>query len=72
MVLSKQHEKIVKLLEGGDEHTNKELNKICFRFGARIWELRQSGFGIDVRQVRAGLYAYRMFKKPKKYEVCAS
>ncbi len=29
--------------------TNLQLNAICFRYGARIWELRREGYDIETK-----------------------
>ena len=39
-------EKVLRLLESKGSATNVELNAICFRFGARLYELRKEGFDI--------------------------
>lgn len=41
-----QTSKILKLLKEKGNATNIELNKICYRYGARIHELRQEGYNI--------------------------
>ena len=41
-----QTAKILKLLKEKGSATNVELNKICYRFSARIHELRQEGYNI--------------------------
>ena len=43
-------------------HTNAELNRICFRYGARLWELKhEDGYLIEKRNVprKPGLVEYR-------------
>ena len=49
-----QKEKILKLLKerGANGATNYELNDICFRYGARIKDLRDEGY--DIKTVREG------------------
>lgn len=39
--------------------TNVQLNEICYRYGARIHELRKEGHVIEKHRVDSGLYAYR-------------
>lgn len=41
-----QAARILKLLKANGEATNKELNRICFRYAARIHELRKEGHNI--------------------------
>ena len=38
--------------------TNVELNAICFRFGARIEELRKRGYDIRTGEKRGGVVTY--------------
>ena len=47
-----QRERILYLLRsrGPVGATNVELNAICFRYGARIFELRKAGFDIKTRR----------------------
>jgi helix-turn-helix protein len=47
-----QRERILSLLRsrGSSGATNLELNAICFRYGARIFELRKAGFDIKTRR----------------------
>lgn len=48
-LLSKLHRKesqtarILRLFKKHGELTNRDLNKVCFRYGARIFELRREG-----------------------------
>lgn len=62
-----QTAKIVKLLEkrGMRGALNTELNKICFRYGARIYELRKDGYNISCTPVRRGLYNYALLDEEK-------
>jgi|SRR5579864_608409 len=55
-----QRSKILKALESGAK-LNTELNEICLRFGARIWELRHDfGHKIKTKAMGAGLYLYTL------------
>lgn len=38
--------------------TNRDLNKICFRYGARIHELRKEGHKIVTSRVKEGLFSF--------------
>lgn len=38
--------------------TNKELNRICLRYSARIHELRQSGLHIVSKAMKSGEYRF--------------
>lgn len=55
-----QKDKILDLLDskGAQGATNRELNNICFRYGARIQELRKDGVEIVTRQVKKGLFKF--------------
>ena len=54
MGIMSQKEKILKLLKerGANGATNYELNSICFRYGARIKDLRVEGY--NIKTVREG------------------
>lgn len=57
-----QKDRIVELLRDMRWHTNAELNRICFRYGARLWELKhEEGYIIEKRNVpkKPGLVEYR-------------
>ena len=40
--------------------TNVELNAICYRYGARIFELKRDGYAIDKACVAAGVWRYTL------------
>jgi len=61
--LSRQQQAIVFALKDGPK-TNVELNEICFRYGARIWDLRQIGYGITHSYIEPGLYLYTLISEP--------
>jgi hypothetical protein len=50
-------ERVLARLQSGTA-TNVELNRICFRFGARIKELRNAGRKIEGRCVGNGVWEY--------------
>ena len=54
-----QRERILARLEAGPT-TNRDLNNIAFRFGARILELRSDGYDIRCYPLKPakGLYIY--------------
>lgn len=58
---------ILKLLKqaGPRGLTNLELNEICFRYGGRLFELRQEGFEIETKAEGAGVYRFT-FKGEKE------
>ena len=50
---------VLKRLERGPA-TNIELNAICFRYGARIFELRKEGHDIAKTRTAPGLFVYTL------------
>lgn len=51
--------KILKLLKTNKRVTNHELNKICFRYGGRIHDLRREGHIIKTNRLNNdGLFEY--------------
>jgi hypothetical protein len=54
-----QRAEILRRLESGPA-TNRELNPIANRFGARLKELRDSGRHITIRRIGPGLYEYTL------------
>lgn len=53
-----QTARILRLLKANGRATNKELNKICFRYGARIFELRREGHVIVTNRIKDGLFEF--------------
>ena len=52
--------KILKLLQKKQHVTNLELNRICFRYGARIHELRDQ-YQIECEYIKPGVFEYTYF-----------
>jgi hypothetical protein len=44
---------------------NTELNQICFRYGARIADLRGKRYIIETKRKGEGLYSYKLIHEPK-------
>jgi len=44
-----QKQRILKLLNDGNWHSTIELQKICWRYSARLWDLREDGYVFDKR-----------------------
>lgn len=61
-----QAERILALLEERDSVTNLELNRICFRYGARIHDLREDGHNITSKRLKQGVWEFRLNKEPKQ------
>lgn len=52
-------DKVLARLEAGPT-TNLELNDLCFRYGARIHELRRQGYDIRGEAVGDGVFIYTL------------
>ena len=53
-----QTARILKLLKSEGQATNRQLNRICFRYGARIHELRIEGHDILTVREKDGLFRF--------------
>ena len=53
-----QTARILHLLKNKKVVTNTELNRICFRYGARIFELRREGYIIKSNHVKDGQWEF--------------
>lgn len=53
-----QTARILKLFKAKHRATNNQLNKICYRYSARIAELRSEGHQILTERVKDGLFVY--------------
>lgn len=51
-------ERILALLQERGEADSDMLNKIAFRFGGRIEELRKAGYQIRTERIKDGLFRY--------------
>lgn len=60
-----QHKKLLQILKRGSV-TNITLNKICFRYGARLHELKEQGLVFLVQYLDRGVYLYTATKIPDK------
>ncbi|MBB0995720.1 hypothetical protein G6024_01105 [Dietzia maris] len=52
------HARILKLLQKQRSATNRQLNTITFRYGARIHDLRREGYVVDTVREHDGLYRF--------------
>lgn len=59
-----QTEKIINLLEkrGKRGASNYELNKIAFRYSARLHELRKEGYKIKAQHIKDSLWKFELVK----------
>lgn len=56
-----QKERILGVLKEGGWHSVLELNAICWRYGARLWDLRQEGWNLEKRvSQNTGLEDWRL------------
>lgn len=64
-ILMTQTERIYKLLKKRPKSgvTNYELNKIAFRYAARIHEMRKDGLPISIIHVKDSLWIYKLEKE---------
>ena len=53
-----QTARVLNLLKANGKATNSELNKISFRYGGRLFELRKEGHVILTNRISEGLYEY--------------
>jgi hypothetical protein len=51
-------DRVLAVLQAKRIVTNVELNAICYRFGARILELRSQGYDIVTGEKRGGVVTY--------------
>jgi hypothetical protein len=47
-----QCDKLLDLLKDGAWHPFMELNAICYRYGARLYDLKQRGYDHEVMTIR--------------------
>tara|TARA_Y100000310_G_scaffold92397_1_gene90043 strand:+ start:3794 stop:4066 length:273 start_codon:yes stop_codon:yes gene_type:complete len=59
-----QKEKILDLFQRRGSVTNIELNEICFRFSARIFQLRKEGHFIKRDHVKKSVHQYTYLGGP--------
>jgi hypothetical protein len=58
--MQNQKSRILSLLKSKEWVTQKELNTICFRYGARLWDLRQDGYSVLTKQGKKGQFFYSL------------
>jgi hypothetical protein len=57
-----QCEKILNLLSDGHWHSMRELNQICFRYGARLHDLKKQGIDHKIVNIK-GVNYYKLVKQ---------
>lgn len=60
--MTPQARKILALLKRKAKVTNRELNQICFRYGARIYDLRKLGYVIETNREGLGYFSFKLIK----------
>ena len=56
-----QKERILELMSDHEWHDARELNRICFRYGARLWELiNDEGYPIEKSHKKGTLWQWRL------------
>ena len=59
-----QCDKILERLQQGSV-TNIELNRdICFRYGARIMDLREQGYNIKSKHIKGSIWEFSLITEP--------
>jgi hypothetical protein len=59
-----QKEKILELLEEKGSVDNYALNKIAFRYSARIKDLREEGHNIKARHIKGSKWIFTLIREP--------
>lgn len=62
-----QTQKILNLLKDNSYVTNIQLNRICYRYSARIHELRNEGYEIEREYEKPGVWRYWLVYEPLEY-----
>lgn len=68
-----QAERILDLLErAGDKGvSNRTLNAVCFRYSARLKELRDQGYQISTAHIKESLFRFVLHEEPVMWEDAA-
>lgn len=66
-----QTARILKLLKSKHQVTNRELNRLAYRYSARIAELRTEGHHILTERAKDGLFTYTYLGHEDDLEVAA-
>jgi len=61
-----QRQRLIDLLSDGRWHPVQELHGICWRYGARLWEMRKEGLWLEKRRQEANrLEEWRLVTEPQ-------
>ena len=55
-------EQLIALMQDGRWYHMRQLNRICFRFGARFHEMRAEGYVVDKRSCGTDEWEYRLIR----------
>ena len=58
-----QKEKLLLLFSDGKFHNNYSLNKICFRYGARLHEMSKKGYIFEKKHDGGTMWSWRLIGK---------
>lgn len=64
-VKKSQTQRILELLQTEGTVTNKRLNRICFRYSARLMDLRKDGHKIVSNHVKDSLWEFSLMDERK-------
>jgi len=69
-----QRQRVLDLLRerGAAGATNRELNQIGFRYGARLWELKRQGFSIRTDRLTDTLFRFVLLAEPQQPKLLPS
>ena len=62
-------DQVLALLSDYRPHGMRELNRITFRYGARIWELNREGYEIETIRCGVDEFEYRLIPQEKQLEL---
>ena len=64
-----QAKRILRELRDKKSVTNVDLNRICYRYGARIYDLRKAGWNILRHYEKPGVYRYTLIPERESTDV---
>lgn len=64
--MTPQESRILTELKLHSKVMNHTLNRIAFRYSARIADLRERGYIIETTREGLGLFSYRLISEPRK------
>lgn len=58
--MNKYNSRVLATLLKNGSRTNRQLNRICLRYGARIYDLRQVGWNITTTNLGKGRFRFTL------------